>query len=151
MPIYTTAISTADDAVVSAWCPRIGDEPFLRSARVSRIRDSLISRTMHVMHIVQKFPHLRLRFALDKGVIWQPGLNDLHYRDDEPMPQGEPHQDVPHQHLERIYRAVRLPARVEATLQGIADATQQLIQQQAQIQQQLHLSQQLAHTTEQLT
>ncbi|KAL8217550.1 hypothetical protein R6Q57_020923 [Mikania cordata] len=28
MPIYTSAIHTADDAVVSAWWPRIGDEPF---------------------------------------------------------------------------------------------------------------------------
>ncbi|KAL8196308.1 hypothetical protein R6Q57_025308 [Mikania cordata] len=29
MPIYTTAIHTADDAIVSAWWPRIGDEPFV--------------------------------------------------------------------------------------------------------------------------
>ncbi|KAL8231976.1 hypothetical protein R6Q57_001754 [Mikania cordata] len=42
MPIYTTAIHTADDAVVSAWWPRIGDEPFVPSARVTHIRDSLI-------------------------------------------------------------------------------------------------------------
>ncbi|KAD6453816.1 hypothetical protein E3N88_08522 [Mikania micrantha] len=128
----------------------------------------LDSRTMHGMHIVQRFPHLGLRFALEKGVIWQPGPNDLHYRDDDPMPQpqpqhphdqplqppphgeGEPHQDVPHQHPERIYRAVRLPARVEAMLQGIADSTQQLIQQQAHMQQVEH-SQRLAHTSEQLT
>ncbi|KAD6455165.1 hypothetical protein E3N88_09871 [Mikania micrantha] len=46
MPIYTTAIHTADDAVVSAWWPRIGDEPFVRSARVTRIRDPLI-RYLH--------------------------------------------------------------------------------------------------------
>ncbi|KAD2393797.1 hypothetical protein E3N88_40774 [Mikania micrantha] len=73
---------------------------------------------------------------------------------------GEPHQDVPNQHPERTYRAVRLPARVEALLQGIADSTQQLIQQQqlqiqqqqAQIQQQqVEHSQRLAHTNEQLT
>ncbi|KAL8224426.1 hypothetical protein R6Q57_019901 [Mikania cordata] len=42
MPIYTTAIHTADDAVVSAWWPRIGDESFVRAARVTRIRDPLI-------------------------------------------------------------------------------------------------------------
>ncbi|KAL8200559.1 hypothetical protein R6Q57_011898 [Mikania cordata] len=42
MPIYTSAIHTADDAVVSAWWPRIGDEPFVRAARVTRIRDPLI-------------------------------------------------------------------------------------------------------------
>ncbi|KAL8202149.1 hypothetical protein R6Q57_011296 [Mikania cordata] len=29
MPIYTTTISTADDTVVSAWWPQIGDEPFV--------------------------------------------------------------------------------------------------------------------------
>ncbi|KAD2080478.1 hypothetical protein E3N88_41875 [Mikania micrantha] len=46
MPIYTTAIHTADDAVVSAWWPRIGDELFFRSARVTRIRDPLI-RYLH--------------------------------------------------------------------------------------------------------
>ncbi|KAL8231091.1 hypothetical protein R6Q57_000869 [Mikania cordata] len=44
MPIYTTAIHTADDAVISAWWPRIGDEPFVRAARVTRIRDPLISQ-----------------------------------------------------------------------------------------------------------
>ncbi|KAL8214323.1 hypothetical protein R6Q57_003772 [Mikania cordata] len=44
MPIYTTAIHTVDD--VSAWWPRIGDEPFVRSARVTRIRDPLI-RYLH--------------------------------------------------------------------------------------------------------
>ncbi|KAL8250910.1 hypothetical protein R6Q59_034603 [Mikania micrantha] len=42
MPIHTTAIHTVDDDVVSAWCSRIGDEPFVRSARVTRIRDLLI-------------------------------------------------------------------------------------------------------------
>ncbi|KAL8232043.1 hypothetical protein R6Q57_001821 [Mikania cordata] len=42
MLIYTTAIHTAEDAVVSAWWPRIGDEPFVRAARVTRIRDPLI-------------------------------------------------------------------------------------------------------------
>ncbi|KAL8200301.1 hypothetical protein R6Q57_011640 [Mikania cordata] len=46
MPIYTTAIHTADDAVVSAWWPRIGDEPFVRAARVTLIRDPLI-RYLH--------------------------------------------------------------------------------------------------------
>ncbi|KAL8195840.1 hypothetical protein R6Q57_025593 [Mikania cordata] len=46
MPIYTTTIHTADDAVVSAWWPRIGYEPFVRSARVTRIRDPLI-RYLH--------------------------------------------------------------------------------------------------------
>ncbi|KAL8231398.1 hypothetical protein R6Q57_001176 [Mikania cordata] len=46
MPIYTTAIHTADDAIVSAWWPRIGDEPFVRAARVTRIRDPLI-RYLH--------------------------------------------------------------------------------------------------------
>ncbi|KAL8200443.1 hypothetical protein R6Q57_011782 [Mikania cordata] len=46
MPIYTTAIHTADDAVVSAWWPRIGDDPFVRSARDTRIHDSLI-RYLH--------------------------------------------------------------------------------------------------------
>ncbi|KAD0364776.1 hypothetical protein E3N88_44380 [Mikania micrantha] len=196
MPIYMTAIHTVDDAVDSAWWPQIGDDPFVRSARVTRIRDPLIrylhrciassitgreredlrrvyvkciarfnelididpadmeavypvrfdSRTVHGMRIVQKFPRLGLRFTLERGVIWQPGPNDLHYRDDDPMPQQQPpqhppphvewelHQDVPHQHPEHVYRAVWLPVRVEAMLQGIADATQQLIQQQAQIQ-----------------
>ncbi|KAL8207866.1 hypothetical protein R6Q57_007278 [Mikania cordata] len=43
MPIYTTAIHTTDDAVVSAWWPRIDDEPFVHAARVMRIRDPLIS------------------------------------------------------------------------------------------------------------
>ncbi|KAL8218754.1 hypothetical protein R6Q57_022127 [Mikania cordata] len=46
MPIYMTAIHTADDVVVSAWWPRIGDEPFFRAARVTRIRDPLI-RYLH--------------------------------------------------------------------------------------------------------
>ncbi|KAL8217275.1 hypothetical protein R6Q57_024112 [Mikania cordata] len=46
MPIYTTVIHTAGDAVVSAWWPRIGDEPFVRAARVTRIRDPLI-RYLH--------------------------------------------------------------------------------------------------------
>ncbi|KAL8242011.1 hypothetical protein R6Q59_012313 [Mikania micrantha] len=46
MPIYTTAIHTADGAVVSAWWPRIGDDAFDRSARVTRIHDSLI-RYLH--------------------------------------------------------------------------------------------------------
>ncbi|KAL8231392.1 hypothetical protein R6Q57_001170 [Mikania cordata] len=46
MPIYTSAIHTADDAVVSAWWPRIGDKPFVRAARVTRIRDPLI-RYLH--------------------------------------------------------------------------------------------------------
>ncbi|KAL8208903.1 hypothetical protein R6Q57_008315 [Mikania cordata] len=46
IPIYTTAIHTADDAVVSAWWPRISDEPFVRAARVTRIRDPLI-RYLH--------------------------------------------------------------------------------------------------------
>ncbi|KAL8214659.1 hypothetical protein R6Q57_004108 [Mikania cordata] len=42
MPIYTSAIHTADDAVVSAWWPSIGDEPFVRATQVTRIRDPLI-------------------------------------------------------------------------------------------------------------
>ncbi|KAL8215778.1 hypothetical protein R6Q57_022615 [Mikania cordata] len=42
MSIYTTTIHTADDAVVNAWWPWIGDELFVRSARVSRIHDPLI-------------------------------------------------------------------------------------------------------------
>ncbi|KAL8188847.1 hypothetical protein R6Q57_029602 [Mikania cordata] len=46
MPIYTTAIRTADDAVVSAWWPRIDDELFVRAAWVTRIRDLLI-RYLH--------------------------------------------------------------------------------------------------------
>ncbi|KAL8199529.1 hypothetical protein R6Q57_013097 [Mikania cordata] len=46
MPIYTSAIHTADDAVFSAWWPRIGDELFVRAARVTRIRDTLI-RYLH--------------------------------------------------------------------------------------------------------
>ncbi|KAL8210150.1 hypothetical protein R6Q57_006882 [Mikania cordata] len=46
MAIYTSAIYTADDAVVSAWWPRIGDEPFVRAARVTRRRDPLI-RYLH--------------------------------------------------------------------------------------------------------
>ncbi|KAL8192871.1 hypothetical protein R6Q57_027319 [Mikania cordata] len=46
MPIYTTIIHTVDDVVVSAWWPRIGDEPFVRAARVTRIRDPLI-RYLH--------------------------------------------------------------------------------------------------------
>ncbi|KAD6119850.1 hypothetical protein E3N88_11121 [Mikania micrantha] len=57
-----------------------------------------------------------------------------------PHDEGEPHQDASHQHPKRVYRAVRLPVRVEAMLQTIADTTQQLIQQQAQIQQQLQLT-----------
>ncbi|KAL8226528.1 hypothetical protein R6Q57_016360 [Mikania cordata] len=126
MLIYTTAIHTADDAVFSAWWPQISDEPFVRRAWVTRIRDPLIrylhqciassitgrgmiqewrdgrstgvyvtrialfnelidieSTDMQVVHpihlyrravhglcIVQKFPHLGLRFALEKGFIW---------------------------------------------------------------------------------
>ncbi|KAL8232916.1 hypothetical protein R6Q57_002694 [Mikania cordata] len=181
MPIYTTAIHTADDAVVSAWWPRIGDEPFVRAFRVTRIRDPLIrylhrfiasfvtgcgmsqewftyqdlfflycilsgrpcnlarclaeyfityyhrqergliygrvyvtrlarvnelidmepagmqafapvrldKRTVQGMRVVQKFPGVGLRFSLQKGVIWQPGPNDLHYRDEDPMPQPQ--------------------------------------------------------------
>ncbi|KAL8232576.1 hypothetical protein R6Q57_002354 [Mikania cordata] len=46
MSIYTTAIYTADDAVVSAWWPRIAEEPFVRTARVTGIRDPLI-RYLH--------------------------------------------------------------------------------------------------------
>ncbi|KAL8231334.1 hypothetical protein R6Q57_001112 [Mikania cordata] len=46
MPIYTKAIHTADDAVVSAWWPRIGNESLVRAARVTRIRDPLI-RYLH--------------------------------------------------------------------------------------------------------
>ncbi|KAD2805961.1 hypothetical protein E3N88_39338 [Mikania micrantha] len=46
MPIYTTAIHAADDTVVSAWWPRISDEPFVRAARVSRIRDPFIRETV---------------------------------------------------------------------------------------------------------
>ncbi|KAL8247033.1 hypothetical protein R6Q59_008249 [Mikania micrantha] len=50
MPIYTTAIHTADDAVVSAWWPQIGDDAFDRSARVTRIRDPLIRYvTVHLL------------------------------------------------------------------------------------------------------
>ncbi|KAL8227540.1 hypothetical protein R6Q57_015124 [Mikania cordata] len=40
MPIYTSAIHTRRE------CPRIDDEPFVRAARVTRIRDSLI-RYLH--------------------------------------------------------------------------------------------------------
>ncbi|KAL8196777.1 hypothetical protein R6Q57_024479 [Mikania cordata] len=46
MPIYTTTIHTADDAIVNAWWPRIGDESFVRSARVTRIRDPLIRHAL---------------------------------------------------------------------------------------------------------
>ncbi|KAL8225292.1 hypothetical protein R6Q57_017849 [Mikania cordata] len=46
MPIYTTTIHTADDVVVSAWWPRIVDEPFVRAAWVTRIRYPLI-RYLH--------------------------------------------------------------------------------------------------------
>ncbi|KAL8188743.1 hypothetical protein R6Q57_029763 [Mikania cordata] len=46
MSTYTTAIHTADNVVVSSCWPRIGDEPFVRSARVTRIRDTLI-RYLH--------------------------------------------------------------------------------------------------------
>ncbi|KAL8192180.1 hypothetical protein R6Q57_028042 [Mikania cordata] len=46
MSIYTTAIHTADVAVVNAWWPRIGDEPFVHDTRVTRIRDPLI-RYLH--------------------------------------------------------------------------------------------------------
>ncbi|KAL8205471.1 hypothetical protein R6Q57_009022 [Mikania cordata] len=52
MPIYTSAIHTADDAVVSAWWPQIGDEPFVQAARVTHIRDPLI-RYLH-----RSLPHL---------------------------------------------------------------------------------------------
>ncbi|KAL8200818.1 hypothetical protein R6Q57_012157 [Mikania cordata] len=38
-------------------------------------------RTVQGMRIVQPFPRLGLLFSLQKGVIWQPGPNDLHYRD----------------------------------------------------------------------
>ncbi|KAL8232719.1 hypothetical protein R6Q57_002497 [Mikania cordata] len=156
MPIYTTTIHTADDAVVSVWWPRIGDELFVGAARVTRIRDPLIrylhrviassvtgrgmsqewctsqdlffytergliyggvyvtrlarvnglidiesagmqafapvrldKRTVHGMRIVQKFPGVGLRFSLQKGIIWQPGPNDLHYRDEDPIPQPQ--------------------------------------------------------------
>ncbi|KAL8251074.1 hypothetical protein R6Q59_034767 [Mikania micrantha] len=46
MLIYTTAIYTADNAVVSTWWPRIGDEPFVCNARVTRIRDPPIRETV---------------------------------------------------------------------------------------------------------
>ncbi|KAD2804253.1 hypothetical protein E3N88_37630 [Mikania micrantha] len=136
-------------------------------------------RTVLGMHIAQTFPRVGLRFSLQRGVIWQPGPNDLHYRDEDHMPvfpkpqpqpqpqqqpqqppppprppphgEGEPHQDVPHQHPERIYRAVRLPARVEAMIQGIADSTQQLIQQHEHMQQQLELMQHLLQIQQQQT
>ncbi|KAL8229413.1 hypothetical protein R6Q57_014313 [Mikania cordata] len=120
----------------------------------------LDKQTVQGMRVVQMFPGVGFRFSLQKGVIWQPGPNDLHYRDEDPMPQPQqqpqiqpeqhaeqqyqqpppqqpPPQDVPHQHPERVYRAVRLPARVEAMLQH-------LIEGQAQIQQQLEHSLRLA-------
>ncbi|KAD5508772.1 hypothetical protein E3N88_16475 [Mikania micrantha] len=109
----------------------------------------------------------RLRRQIDQHSQPQPQPQHPHDQPQQPPPhgEGEPHQDVPHQHPERIYRAVRLPTRVEAMLQGIADSTQQLIQQQVQmqqqqleltqqlvqIQQQVEHSQRLAHTSEPLT
>ncbi|KAL8199929.1 hypothetical protein R6Q57_013497 [Mikania cordata] len=48
MPIYVTAISMTDGAVVvSAWWPRIGNESFVRSAPVTRVCDPLISATLN--------------------------------------------------------------------------------------------------------
>ncbi|KAL8225472.1 hypothetical protein R6Q57_018029 [Mikania cordata] len=107
MSIYTSAIHTADDAVFSAWWPRIGDEPFVRAARAfAPVR--LDKRTVKGMRVVQKFPEVGLRFSLQKGVIWLSWPNDLHYRDEDPMPQPQqqheqpPAQDLPHQHPERV-------------------------------------------------
>ncbi|KAL8227649.1 hypothetical protein R6Q57_015233 [Mikania cordata] len=219
MPIYTTAIHTADDAVVSAWWPRIGDEPtwhepggtshdlfflycilsgkpcnlarclaeyfstyYHRQERgliyggvyVTRLARAngliymepagmqafapvrLDKRTVQGMRVVQKFQGAGLRFSLQKGVIWQRGPNDLHYRDEDPMPQPQQQpqiqpeqqhqqpppqqplpQDVSHQHPERVYRAVRLPARVEAMLQHIIEGQSQIQQQQLEHSQRL--------------
>ncbi|KAD7117782.1 hypothetical protein E3N88_05050 [Mikania micrantha] len=220
MPIYTTAIHTVDDAVVSAWWPRIGDDAFVRCARVTRIRDPLI-RYLHRCiassvtgrGMSQEWGTLQDLFFLygacrygglssssfrstdsawhayradiptGRASIFAPegghlaaGPNDLHYRDEDPMPvfqqaqpqpqqqpqqppppppqpphgEGEPHPDVPQQHPERVYRAVRLPARVEAMIQGIADSTQQLIQQHEHMQQQqLELTQQMLQIQQQ--
>ncbi|KAL8208339.1 hypothetical protein R6Q57_007751 [Mikania cordata] len=68
MPIYTTAIHTADDAVVSAWWPRIGDEPFVRCARVTRIRDPLIRSQDGVGHAYRaEVPTARASIFARKG------------------------------------------------------------------------------------
>ncbi|KAD6453640.1 hypothetical protein E3N88_08345 [Mikania micrantha] len=64
MPIYMTAIHTADDAVFSAWWLRIGDETFVRAARPAGMEAfhpvRLDRRTVHYMRIVQRFPRLGL-------------------------------------------------------------------------------------------
>ncbi|KAL8258783.1 hypothetical protein R6Q59_026736 [Mikania micrantha] len=71
MPIYTTAIHTADDAVVSAWWPRIGDNAFVRSAQVTRIRDPLIRSTDGAGHAYRtEFPTARASiFAREGGQL----------------------------------------------------------------------------------
>ncbi|KAL8209363.1 hypothetical protein R6Q57_006095 [Mikania cordata] len=137
MTIYTSAIHTADD-VIGAWWPRIGDEPFVRAARVTRIRyplirylhrviaSSIIGRGMsqewctyggcryaglctgsfrqtdRAGHACRaEIPRVGLRFSLQKGDIWLPGPNDLHYRDEDPMPQP---QQQPEQHAEQQHQ-----------------------------------------------
>ncbi|KAD0579089.1 hypothetical protein E3N88_44031 [Mikania micrantha] len=99
----------------------------------------------------------RTRDAHYEFTIMPFGLTNPQPQPQQPPPpppphgEGEPHADVPHQHPERIYRAVRLPARVEAMLQGIADSTQQLIQQHQHMQQQLlQIQQQQSHHTRRL-
>ncbi|KAL8218178.1 hypothetical protein R6Q57_021551 [Mikania cordata] len=70
MPIYTTAIHTADDAVVSAWWPRIGDEPFVRAARVTRILDPLISgRPCNLARCLAEY-FSRYYHRQDRGLIY---------------------------------------------------------------------------------
>ncbi|KAL8214234.1 hypothetical protein R6Q57_003683 [Mikania cordata] len=142
MPIYTKAIHTADDVVVSAWTwhepgvmhfsgfilfvlfiewetvqpctvsggvlqhvlPPAGEGVDIQGVYVTRIArvNGLIDmepsgmeafapvrldkRKVQGMRIVQKFPGPGLRFSMHKGVIWQPEPNDLHYRDEDPMP-----------------------------------------------------------------
>ncbi|KAL8197712.1 hypothetical protein R6Q57_024246 [Mikania cordata] len=192
--IYTTAIHTADDAVVSAWtwhepgvvhvsgfiflyCILSGrpcnlarclaeyfstyyhrqergliyDGVYVtRLARVNALIDiepagmqafapvRLDKRTMQGMRVVQKFPGVGLRFSLQN----MPQHQQQHQ---QPPPQQPPPQDLPHPHPERVYRAVRLPARVEVMLQQIIEGQAQMIEGQAQIQQrQLEHSQRLA-------
>ncbi|KAL8229453.1 hypothetical protein R6Q57_014353 [Mikania cordata] len=49
----------------------------------------LDKRTVQGMRVMQKFRRVGLRFSLQKGVIWLRGPNDLHYRDEDPMPQPQ--------------------------------------------------------------
>ncbi|KAL8199763.1 hypothetical protein R6Q57_013331 [Mikania cordata] len=102
MPIYTTTIHTIDDAVVSAWF--IDIDP-VDMEDVYHVR--LDSRTVHSMRIVQKFPRLVLRFALETGVIWQRGQMICITEMTIPCPSNS-HRSSPRNSLHHMSRGSRI-------------------------------------------